>query len=38
MKFNISKFTPCSGGREFYESCSSFEEAWNSCHRGDWML
>jgi hypothetical protein len=38
QKFNIEKFNPCGEWLEYYESKPSFEEAWNDCHRGDWML
>jgi hypothetical protein len=37
-KFNITRFSPCYEGREYYESKASFEKAWNDCKRGDWML
>lgn len=38
MKLNIKKFDPCSDGFRFYEKFETFEAAWNSCPRGDWML
>jgi hypothetical protein len=38
MKLDIKQFHPCGEGLEYYETNSSFEEAWNDCERGDWML
>jgi hypothetical protein len=37
-KFDISKFSPCKEGVDYYKKYTSFEEAWNACKRGDWML
>jgi hypothetical protein len=37
-KFSIRRFNPCNDGLTYYKSKSSFEEAWNDCPRGDWML
>ena len=37
-KFNINKFFPCGDAVKFYANYSSFEDAWNACPRGDWML
>jgi hypothetical protein len=37
-KFDIKKFSPCENGLVYYNSKSSFEEAWNDCEYGDWML
>jgi len=37
-KFNISQFSPCKDGKEFYLKFDTFEDAWNNCQRGDWML
>jgi hypothetical protein len=37
-KIDINRFDPCYEGREYYKSKASFEEAWNDCGRGDWML
>ena len=37
-KFNISQFSPCEDGKEFYLKFDTFEDAWNNCQRGDWML
>jgi hypothetical protein len=37
-KIDITRFDPCDEGREYYESKASFEEAWNDCGHGDWML
>jgi hypothetical protein len=30
-KIDLSPFNPCRAGVEYYESKSSFEEAWNDC-------
>ncbi|MDR1984097.1 MAG: hypothetical protein LBQ28_04670 [Prevotellaceae bacterium] len=38
MKIDISKFNPCSEGLNYYKEKESFEQAWNDCPRGDWML
>jgi hypothetical protein len=38
MKYEIEKFDPCSDALEFRAKYSSFEQAWNECPRGDWML
>jgi len=38
MKYDISKFDPCKDAVEFYKGFNTFEEAWNACERGDWML
>lgn len=37
-KFNIKQFGPCDDAVEWYDTMPSFEEAWQKCHRGDWML
>jgi hypothetical protein len=37
-KFDIKQFNPCYDALLWYESQPSTEEAWNNCHRGDWML
>jgi len=34
----ISIFEPCAEALEFRKKYSSFEEAWENCSRGDWML
>lgn len=34
----ILKFNPCIEAVNFRSKFNSFEEAWNNCHRGDWML
>lgn len=34
----ILKFKPCEDAIEFRKQFNSFEEAWNNCKRGDWML
>lgn len=38
MKFNLEKFDPCIKALEYYNTKSTFLEAWNDCDRGDWML
>lgn len=38
MKFDLSQFRPCFEAAEYYATKDSFEQAWNDCHRGDWML
>lgn len=38
MKTEIDKFDPCSDGLDFRKKFKTFEEAWNACERGDWML
>lgn len=37
-KLDISKFTPCTPGKDWYAEQIDFEIAWNTCERGDWML
>jgi hypothetical protein len=37
-KFNITQFSPCKEGMEYYKRKASFEKAWNDCKRGDWMI
>jgi hypothetical protein len=37
-KIDITRFSPCDEGREYYESKASFKEAWNDCEHGDWLL
>jgi uncharacterized membrane protein len=37
-KFDISKYTDCKSVVEYFSSYASFEEAWQDCKRGDWML
>ena len=37
-KFDITQFKPFIQRREYFNSKASFEEAWNDCQRGDWML
>jgi hypothetical protein len=37
-KNDITRFSPCDEGMEYYESKASFEEAWNDCEHSDWML
>ena len=38
MKYEISKYNPCREAIQFRAKYDSFEEAWNACERGDWML
>lgn len=38
MKTEIDKFDPCRDGLDFRKEFKTFEEAWNACERGDWML
>jgi hypothetical protein len=38
MKFDLTQFNPCEDGLIFYDNYDSFEDAWNACARGDWML
>ena len=34
----ISRFDPCEEALVFRKKFGSFEDAWNECKRGDWML
>tara|TARA_R110000851_G_scaffold31767_1_gene85570 strand:+ start:194 stop:760 length:567 start_codon:yes stop_codon:yes gene_type:complete len=38
MEYEIEKYGVCEGAIEFRRKFNSFEEFWESCHRGDWML
>ena len=38
MKTEIERFNPCFEALEFRKGYATFEEAWNYCPRGDWML
>jgi hypothetical protein len=38
MKYDIEQFEPCNEAVEYYKNYNSFEDAWNDCPRGDWML
>jgi hypothetical protein len=38
MKPDIKQFNPDEELLKYYESKASFEDAWNDCERGDWML
>ena len=39
MKFNINQFrTSCYDAQVYYGTKDTFEQAWNDCDRGDWML
>jgi hypothetical protein len=37
-QFSLTQFFPCREGLKYYNGKASFEEAWNECPRGDWML
>ena len=37
-EIEIRKFDPCNEGYLFRKQYATFEEAWNNCPRGDWML
>lgn len=37
-KFDISIYEPCKDAIKYYGTKKSFEQAWNDCPRGDWML
>ena len=34
----IEKFRPCEESQNFLRQFKTFDEAWNACDRGDWML
>ena len=34
----LTKFQPCSEALDFRDNYKTFEEAWDNCPRGDWML
>ena len=36
--YEISRFRPCQEAMEYRATHDSFEQAWQSCPRGDWML
>jgi hypothetical protein len=38
MKFDLTQFDPCEDALIFYNNYDSFEDAWNACPRGDWIL
>ena len=38
MKTEISKYSPCKEALKFRLQYDNFEDAWNNCPRGDWML
>jgi hypothetical protein len=38
MKFDLRILTPSQELLDFYDNYDSFEDAWNACARGDWML
>jgi hypothetical protein len=38
MKPDLKQFNVCEEGLIFYDNYDSFEDAWNACARGDWML
>jgi hypothetical protein len=37
-KFDISPYRPCREALAYYAGKPTFEEAWQECGRGDWML
>jgi regulator of protease activity HflC (stomatin/prohibitin superfamily) len=38
MKYEIDKYDPCLEAIIFRSRYQTFEDAWNNCERGDWML
>jgi hypothetical protein len=38
MKTEIEKYDPCTEAVEFRKQFETFQEAWEACPRGDWML
>jgi hypothetical protein len=38
MKFDLRILRPSQELLDFYDKYDSFEDAWNACPRGDWML
>jgi hypothetical protein len=38
MKPDLTIYTPCEDALMYYNTKDSFEQAWNDCQRGDWML
>jgi hypothetical protein len=38
MKTEIEKLKPCMGAVAFRRQFKTFEQAWENCFRGDWML
>ena len=34
----IEKYNPCIEAVEYRKEFKTFKEAWENCHRGDWML
>ena len=38
MKYEIDKYDPCLDAIKFRSRYQTFEDAWNNCERGDWML
>jgi hypothetical protein len=38
MKFDLRLLRPSRELLDFYDKYDSFEDAWNACPRGDWML
>ncbi len=34
----IEKYNPCIEAIEYRKQFNTFKEAWENCHRGDWML
>ena len=37
-KIEIEKYAPCDDALEYRKQYETFEQAWNECVRGDWML
>jgi hypothetical protein len=35
---DIEQWDPCHPGLKYYLSFNSFEEFWENCDRGDWMM
>jgi len=38
MKTELTKYNPCQEAVEFRNQFNTFQEAWDACPRGDWML
>ena len=38
MKTELDKYAPCKDALKFRRQHKTFEEAWQNCPRGDWML
>jgi hypothetical protein len=33
----LARLGPCQVGKDWYNSQASFKDAWENCHRGDWL-